>query len=323
VNLELKHYRAFIVLAKTLHFGRAAESLNMAQPQLSRLVKFIESEAGVPLVVRTTRNISLTPAGKVFLDQGNLLIQQAENALRTTRKAAEGLFGSVTIGYMDFAISGPLPRILRAFRHKFADVDIVLDHLWTERQRALILDRGIDMGFLIGPFDHPDVTSMPVGSSQLMVVLPEAHPMAELPEIDLRSLAEEPFIFGTVSKWRPYRDVVDRICLAHGFLPRVAHEPGNSDAIFGLVSAQLGVTIYPERPFRMYPRGVVVRPIANVSERITTIAAWNKRNPSKMLRNFVEVVRQFSVSDGAIIAPHPASQRIFSARSAIESPANP
>lgn len=297
MNLELKHYRAFIVLAKTLHFGRAAERLNMAQPQLSRLVKFIESEVGTPLLIRTTRNISLTPAGEVFLDQGSLLIQQAENALQTTRKAAQGLFGSVTIGYMDFAISGPLPRILRAYRHKFAQVDIVLDHLWTEQQRASLLDRGIDIGFLIGPFEHPDVATIPVGFGQLMVVLPEAHPMAGLTEIDLRSIADEPFIFGTASKWRPFRDVVDRICLDHGFLPRVVQEPFNSDAIFGLVSAQLGVTIYPERPFRMYPRGVVVRPITNVTERITTIAAWNKRNPSKTLRNLIEVVRQFAVSD--------------------------
>ncbi len=297
MNLELKHYRAFIVLAKTLHFGRAAENLNMAQPQLSRLVQFIESEVGVPLLARSTRNISLTPAGKMFLDHGERLLQQAENTLQITRKAAQGLLGSVTIGYMDFAISGPLPRILRAFRHKFAEVDIVLEHLWTERQRALILDRGIDAGFLIGPFEHPDVDSLAVGSSQLMAVLPEAHPLAELSEIDLRALAEEPFIFGAVSMWRPFRDVVDRICLDHGFLPRVAHQPGNSDAIFGLVSAGLGVTLYPERPFRMYPRGVVVRPIADVTERITTIAAWHKRNPSRMLRNFIEAARQFSASE--------------------------
>ncbi len=294
MNLELKHYRAFLVLAKTLHFGRAAERLNMAQPQLSRLVKFVEGEVGVPLLTRTTRKIALTPAGEVFLNQGELLIRQAENALHTTRKAAEGLFGSVMIGYMDFAISGPLPRILRAFRHKFSEVEIVLDHLWTEKQRASLLERGIDIGFMIGPFDHPDVSTMTVDVNQLMVVLPEAHRMADLPEIDLRALAEEPFIFGKASKWRPYRDVVDRICLNHGFLPRVVQEPFNSDAIFGLVSAQLGVTIYPARPFRMYPRGVVVRPIANVTEHITTIAAWNSRNPSKMLRNFVEVVRQFA-----------------------------
>lgn len=297
MNLELKHYRAFIVLAKTLHFGRAAERLNMAQPQLSRLIKFIESEVGVPLLARTTRKITLTPAGEVFLEQGSLLIKQADDALNITRKAAEGLFGSVTIGYMDFAISGPLPRTLRSFRHKFEHVNIVLDHLWTEQQRVSILDGKIDIGFLIGPFEHPDVASMPVSSNRLMVVLPETHPMAELAEIDLRRLADEPFIFGMASKWRPFRDVVDRICLDHGFLPRVVQEPFNSEAIFGLVSAQLGVTIYPERPFRMYPRDVVVRPIANVDERITTIAAWNKRNPSKMLKYLIEVAHQFAVSD--------------------------
>lgn len=296
MDLELKHYSAFIELAKTLHFGRAADRLNMAQPQLSRLIKFIEREVGVALLARTTRNVSLTPAGEVFLHQSLLLINQAENAIHITQKAAEGLFGSITIGYMDFAISGALPRILRSFRSKSPQVDVVLDHLWTEKQRASLLDRGIDMGFLIGPFKHPDVSSIPVSSDRLMAVLPETHPMAALAEIDLRSIAREPFIFGVASKWRPFREVVDRICLNHDFLPRVVQEPFNSDAIFGLVSAQFGVTIYPERPFRMYPRGVVVRPIANVSERITTFAAWNKHNPSEVLRALINVARQFAVS---------------------------
>lgn len=296
MNLELKHYRAFIILAKTLHFGRAAERLNMAQPQLSRMIKFIEGEVGVPLFARTTRNIFLTAAGEVFLDEGLQVIKQAENALLKTRKAAQGVLGTIHLGYMDFAISGPLPRILRSFRHKFPDVQIVLDHLWTEQQRAALLDRSIDIGFLIGPFENPDIASVLVHSAKLMVVLPETHPLAQLAEIDLRNLAQEPFIFGTAAKWRPFRDVVDKICLDHGFLPRVVQEPFNSDAIFGLVSAQLGVTIYPERPFGMYPRGVVVRPITNVKQQISTIAAWSKRNPSNVLRNFVEVSRQFKIS---------------------------
>lgn len=293
MNLELKHYRAFIVLAKTLHFGRTAERLNMAQPQLSRTIKFIEREVGVSLFARTTRNIALTPAGEVFLEEGCQLIKQAENALHKTREAAEGIVGTINLGYMDFAISGPLPRILRSFRHKFPNIQVVLDHLWTEQQRASLLDRSIDIGFLIGPFENSDIASVPVHFAQLMIVLPEVHPLAELAEIDLRSLAKEPFIFGTVAKWRPFRDVVDKICLDHGFLPRVVEEPFNTDAIFGLVSAQLGVTIYPERPFSMYPRGVVVRPIANVRKQISTIAAWRKRNPSNALRNFIEVLRQF------------------------------
>lgn len=294
MHLELKHYKAFIVLAKTLHFGRAAEQLNMAQPQLSRLVKFIESEVGTDLLSRTTRKITLTPAGEIFLEQGLMLIRQAENSIIATRKAAEGFLGSVRVSYMDFAIGGPLPRILRSFRHKHKNIDIVLHHMWTEQQRRALLERTIDVGFMIGPFDHPEIASIPVSFEKLMVVLPESHPMASLAEINLRDLADEPFIFGTASSWRPFLDIVERICLHHGFLPRVVQEPFNTDAIFGLVSAQLGVTIYPERPFSMYPRGVVVRPIQGVGDQVCTIAAWDKRNASKTLVNFLDVTRQFS-----------------------------
>ncbi|BBK37180.1 LysR family transcriptional regulator [Allostella sp. ATCC 35155] len=299
MHLELKHYRAFAVLADALHFGRAAERLNMAQPQLSRLVGFIEREVGVVLLFRTTRAISLTPAGEVFLDQARRLIRQTEEAVQMTRKAAAGMVGSITIGYMDFAISGPLPEILRAFREVCPQVDIGLEHLWTERQRVALLDRRIDFGFLIGPFEHPDVAFVPVASDRLVVVAAEGHPIAAVAEVDLRTLSDAPFIFGAPDKWRPFRAMVDRVCGDHGFLPRVVQEPFNSDGIFGLVSAGLGITIYPERPLRIYPRGLVVRPIADVAARVVTVAAWNRRNASRTLDNFIAVARGFSVAGGS------------------------
>ncbi|BBK31871.1 DNA-binding transcriptional LysR family regulator [Stella humosa] len=297
MHLELRHYRAFAVLAEALHFGRAAERLNMAQPQLSRLVGFIEREVGVVLLFRTTRAISLTPAGEVFFEQATRLLRQADAVVQVTRRAAAGMVGSITIGYMDFAISGPLPAILRGFREAWPQVDIALEHLWTERQHVALLDRRIDLGFLIGPFEHPDVAVVPVASDRLVVVGPEGHPLAAAAEIDLRTLADAPFIFGAPDKWRPFRNRIDRICLDHGFLPRVVQEPFNSDGIFGLVSAGLGITIYPERPLRIYPRGLVVRPIAGVDARIVTLAAWNRRNASRILENFIAVARSFAVAE--------------------------
>lgn len=294
MNLELKHFRIFVVLARTLHFGQAAEKLNMAQPQLSRLITFIEQEVGHPLLVRSTRKIALTAAGEIFLEQCLATIGQVDQTLHLTRQAALGRSGNLSLAYMDFAISGPLPRILRAFRSKSESIDVKLSHMWSEQQRGALLDREIDVGFLIGPFDNPEISTLPVSRNRLMAMLPETHPLANRSVIDLRSVANEPFVFGAMSKWRPFRDIVEKICLGHGFLPRTIHEPFNSDAIFGFVAANLGITIYPERPYGMYPRGVIAKPIEDVEECIVTVAAWHKRNPSKILHNFIETVSQYA-----------------------------
>lgn len=294
MNLELKHFRIFVSLARTLHFGQAAEKLNMAQPQLSRMVAFIEKEIGHPLLVRSTRKITLTAAGEVFLEQCLATIGQAEQALHLTRQTAIGRSGHLSLAYMDFAISGPLPRILRAFRSKFESIDVRLNHMWSEQQQGALLDREIDVGFLIGPFDNPEVSTIPVSCSRLMAVLPETHPLSNRAVIDLRSVANEPFVFGAMSQWRPFRDTVEKVCLRHGFMPKTIHEPFNSDAIFGFVAANLGITIYPERPYGMYPRGVIAKPIEGVEDNIATVAAWHKRNPSKILHNFTETVSQYA-----------------------------
>ncbi|WP_161958908.1 LysR family transcriptional regulator [Ferruginivarius sediminum] len=294
VNLELKHFRVFITLGSTLHFSRAAEKLNMAQPQLSRTIKFIEEELGCPLLVRSTRNVALTPAGEVFLEQCRSVINRTEVAINSTRDAADGALGRIDVAYMDFAVNRPLPFILKEFHGQCERVNVNLAHMWTERQKSALLDREVDLGFLIGPFDNPDIETVEVSRDQLMVVLPAHHRLAESTAVKLDQLADERFIFGPMSVWRPYRVMIEQLCLDAGFRPEVVEEPFNSDAIFGLVAANVGITIYPARARRLYPRGLTVRPIADVTQEVTTIAAWHKRNTSKILKSFVSSVASYA-----------------------------
>lgn len=294
MNLELKHFRIFITVATVLHISRAAEKLNMAQPQLSRTIRFIEEEVGCPLLVRSTRNVSLTPAGEVFLEQCRAVLSRAEVAVNATRDTADGMLGRINVAYMDFAVNRPLPFILKEFHARFERININLAHMSTERQKSALLDRKIDLGFLIGPFDNPDIASVEISHDTLMVVLPAQHPLADSASVELEQLAEERFIFGPTSDWRPYRAIVEKLCLDAGFLPDVVEEPYNSDAIFGLVAHNVGITIYPARARRMYPRGLTVRPIANVNQEVTTIAAWHKRNPLKILQNLIGTVKDYA-----------------------------
>ncbi|MBE9018908.1 LysR family transcriptional regulator, partial [Chroococcidiopsidales cyanobacterium LEGE 13417] len=102
--MNIEWLRCFVVLAKTLNFRRAAEQLHMAQPSLSRAIAQLESELGVKLVNRTTRQVQLTTAGKVFLTEAQAILQRTEQAIRAVRQTAIQASGRLGVGFTEMAL---------------------------------------------------------------------------------------------------------------------------------------------------------------------------------------------------------------------------
>lgn len=293
-HIDLRHLRCFVAVAEELHFRRAAERLHLAQPALSRAIQWLEAELGAPLFVRTTRNVTLTEAGRAFLDESRQALKQFDKAVGLARSAAAGHVGDLTVAYMDFAINGALPGILKDFRARCPGIRVALLHMWTEKQRQAILANDIDIGFLIGPFVGPEVASLVVRSERFVVVLPESHPLSAKRSIALGDLADEPFILGSSEFWGPYRRKIDELCDSAGFAPHVVQEAYNSDGIFGLIAADMGLTIYVEGARDRGASGVAIRPLAGVDARLETVAAWRKGNASPAIGRFIDVVRAYA-----------------------------
>ena len=296
MSVELRQLRYFVAVAEELHFHRAAERLHIAQPALSRTIRALETDLGCALLSRTTRRVSLTDAGRVFLDEARTALHQVDNAAALARDAAGGKVGHLSVAYMDFAINGPLPRILSEFRRDHPGIVVDLHHLWTEKQRYALVAGEIDMGFMIGPFDAPGIASTVVARERLVAVLPEQHPLARRKSVSLPDLAGEPFVLGSMETWGPFRQVVGELCLAAGFVPNVVQEAHNSDGIFGLVAAGMGVTLYVETARHLSLRGSVSRPLADTDATVETVAAWQAREPSAAVRLFAKHTRQAEAS---------------------------
>ena len=96
--MELQQVRAFLAVAEELHFGRAAERLGIAQPPLSRAIRQFEQELGADLFHRTTRHVSLAPAGEALLGPARELLEAAETAQRSVTMASAGDVGRVRLG---------------------------------------------------------------------------------------------------------------------------------------------------------------------------------------------------------------------------------
>jgi len=292
MNLDLRHLRAFATLGKELHFGRAAEVLHVAQPALSKTIKQLEAEIGNPLLLRSTRRVELTEAGKVLLAETADIGTRIDQAVERTRQAAQGLRGELRVAYVDFAINGKLPEFLRDFNHAHPDIHLDLIFMPTVHQHVALLQQKVDIGFLYGDFRHQATQSLTFDENRYVAVLPENHPLAAKDKLTLSDLKNQKFVFGTGDSWHIFRRQIFAECRARGFFPNIALEATNSDGIFGLVIAGTGVTIYSSCIGETPRPGVVVRLLSDLPTKLLVTAVWERSNHSRLLGTFLRFLRR-------------------------------
>ena len=131
--LELRHLRYFVAVAEELNFSRAAERLHMAQPPLSAAIRQLEQDLGTELLVRTTREVRLTEAGRAFLAGTHRTLVELERARSDTQRAAAGQLGQLRVGFSWSARFETLPKVGRAFRLSHPGVTLLTEEMWNAR----------------------------------------------------------------------------------------------------------------------------------------------------------------------------------------------
>lgn len=283
---DLRHIRAFAMLADELHFGRAAEKLNVAQPALSRTIRDLEREVGAPLLRRSTRVVELTDAGKAFLAECRLAQGHLDRAVTVARSTAAGVTGELRIAYMDFAINGRLPELIRAFQRHHPEIRLELIYMPTARQQTALLERRIDVGFMLGAFDHELMDNYAFDEDRYVALLPTTHPRSNAQSLTLRELAAENFVLGNNEDWTPFRTPLFSLCRARGFFPQIVQEASSSEGIFGLVAAGVGISVYSSCVRNLHRRGIVIRTLDDVGSTLPVSAVWERQEPSTGLRHF-------------------------------------
>ncbi|QOR37253.1 LysR family transcriptional regulator [Billgrantia diversa] len=289
-RFDLRHLRAFMAVAESLHFKKAAESLHMTQPALSRLIKGLEEGVGADLFERTTRQVALSRSGHLFLNECQAALSHLERGIQLAERAAQGDIGHITIAYNDFSINGVLPRILDTFKETYPDITVELIYMPSHHQHEALLEQRIDIGFMIGPVQLPGIETHRAAIENLMVVLPRRHKLADRPRLTLAELEDEKFILGTEEGWSTFRAYVFRLCLQDGFRPQIIQEASTSSGIFGLVAANMGISLYSDCINRFRREDIAVVPLASPHERLETIAAWNQAFSTPSCRLFRDLL---------------------------------
>ncbi|WP_336274981.1 LysR family transcriptional regulator [Vreelandella indica] len=292
IRFDLRQMRAFLAVAQTLHFKQAAEILCITQPALSRMIKALEENVGAELFSRTTRQVELTMAGRLFQEECQTAILHLERAGHLARQAGSGDIGHLCIAYNDFSINGVLPSILELFKEQYPDISVDLAYMPSHLQHRALLDHEIDVGFLIGPLQADGIETFRAAMERIVVILPRRHPLATRQRLSIEELAQEKFILGTESGWSEFRLTVFNLCMRAGFTPHVVQEASTSNGIFGLVAANMGISLYSDCVTRFQREDIAIVPLDDDSITVETIAAWSRAYVTPSFRLFKQVLQR-------------------------------
>jgi DNA-binding transcriptional LysR family regulator len=288
-RMELRHLRAFLVVADELHVGRAAARLHLTQPSLSRQIAALEGDVGVPLFTRARRRFALSPAGEVFLGHAREVVRLADQARDEAGRAHRGELGTLRLRFVQSATFALLPRLLGAFRAAHPAVALDIDAMTTLRQVDALRRGHADVGLLRPPVAGSGLVTRVISRDPVVVALPAGHRLADGGPVALADLADEPFVLYRHSSGPSVRDALVSHCLAAGFSPRVVQEAEGVQTLVSLVAAGLGVSLLIAPTPPTSPDAVVYRPVADDVPRWEMAVAWSPENDAPVLANFLAV----------------------------------
>jgi DNA-binding transcriptional LysR family regulator len=243
--IDLRRVRYFVSAAEQLHFGRAAERMNVVQPAISQQIKRFEEELGSKLFERCGNEVRLTEVGQQMLPECRRLLEQADEAMRVARAVRTGMRGRISFAFVDNAVCSLLPPLIRSYRQRYPNVELRLQTLSREEQVAGLNDRRIDIGLLPGPVNCEGLDSDTFVGGPLIAAVSRGHPLASQTSVPLKALQDEPFVLFPAGIKSRLLEIIIAACANAGFTPRVAQEAMHIHTVLALVDAGVGVTLVP------------------------------------------------------------------------------
>jgi DNA-binding transcriptional LysR family regulator len=294
--MELRHLRYFVGVAEELHFGRAAARLGISQPPLSQQIRALETELGVALFERSSRRVSLTPAGRLFLVEARRTLAQAEHAMQVARRAELGEIGELTVG---FSTSAPFTAIvsqaLYSFRQRYPGIRLMLNEMARDAQVEALAAEEIDVAFVRGfalPVLPQGIRALPLIEEPMLLAMRAGHPLADLDRpIRITDLAGEPFVTLGREGGGGFNEHVALLCRRAGFEPHFAQGASGLATLLGLVAAGFGITMISTSLGALHTDNIVYRTIAD-PDAISRMWLLQRARPTLACQAFVTTVME-------------------------------
>ncbi len=291
--MELRHLRYFAAVAAHGSFSRAANNLHLTQPALSRQVKDLEEEIGVPLFVRGTNAVTLTEAGEVFYEEARDLLARADQAIQRVRGQAKN--ETLRVGYGPSLTSGIMPRAIERFQAEVPRVRLELEDLTPREMGEKVKDGLLDLVIV------PDSAENSIKGFQwaelrrvgLVLVLAKEHPLAKLAKIPPSRLEGLPLHgLGRAN----FPDYVPRLRAAlknFGVTPNLVNLINDGvTTLFAALEATKGAAILADGVISLLPQSMVIRPFSPALPEVSIVVGTPAARPNPHAETFGRVLRE-------------------------------
>jgi len=290
--LNLHHLRVFAAVAERRGFSSAAAALNLSQPAVSKAVRQLEREVGVPLVERAGRASRLTAAGEQLAARARELFA-VETAAEEELRALRGLeAGSLRVGASTTIATYLLPPILARFHDAHPAIALRVVSANTRSITRALLERRLDIALVEGPVEHPRIEARRWRGDELVLIAPPDHRLVSRRRVGARDLLAERFVVREQGSGT--REVAERALSVHGVQPAVALQLGSTEAVKQAVAAGLGLAIvsrYAVADQLALGRIALVRLRGVELGRALTELRLEGRRPSAPAAEFVEYLK--------------------------------
>jgi len=289
--MELRHLRYFVAVADAGSLTVAAEQkLHTSQPSLSRQIRDLEQEVGVPLMHRGAHGVELTSAGKAFLDHARMALVQAEAAKEAALRAAQPK-PAFALGFMSGAEIGLLPAVERVLRDEFPGIEIRLSSDYSPVLAKALMRRKLDAAFIRPEEPMGDLRYARVRTDPLVFVFPSDHRLASQATIAPREIVDEIFYLPSKSAPAVRRIVVEYFNRA-GIDIKSEHEVHNVVHAISMITSTRGVMLLPAYTKRYLPESITTRPVQGEVPTLDLILAYHKANKSAVLKLLLSRIGQ-------------------------------
>lgn len=285
-----------LAVAEYLNFRHAANALGMSQSSVSERIKSLEDTLGTKLFERHARGVRLTEAGRHFVEQVAVGIEQLNHAVRTVGMIARGGHGRLRIGVHALIPGGFLAEVLGQYHAQYPAVEVeITEGTASEVVSQLRADR-LDVAFVAGTPEFPDCHSTRIWTEPLVVALPANHPLAQRTGVTWADLAGEAFLVRHSGTGPQVHDHILMRLAGRWLTPSILRLAVERGSLLSMIAQGYGITIAEEAHTLMRPPGIVFLPVLDEPEPVPFSAVWSPHNRSAVLRNLLDLANAMSRS---------------------------
>jgi DNA-binding transcriptional LysR family regulator len=290
---DLRQMRYFAAVAEFGSFTGAARELHVAQQAVSQQVKALEQLLGVTLLERSSRRVTLTPEGVVFLADCRRVLAGADRATRRVRAAARGEAGTLRLAYTLVSAFETVPLLLARLDKEYPLLKVDAREIFGSEVATLVRDGGCDLALAPLTSYPDDIRQRTVRREVVRVAVGEQHRLAGYEQIELGSLREETLELWPLEMAPGYHEAIIAACHTAGFEPKL-DEHGAGSTVWGFIADGRGVGLVVSSLIEQLPRGVKLVDLAPPRPMLTVNAVWRQDHELPAMERFFETAKQLA-----------------------------